>query len=639
MQHALVYAAPPKVDLLAEFADHLELLGREGTGQRKAARAFLRRWPAPQAWADESLRTRLSLSPISRSFLMFLMFGGYLRPGYDYLVRRKLSSFWREIERSRWSGDLDRFLGAAAELGFTERTRSGVGSQVIGRVLIQTGCGMDELVDTDLQGLLAACEQRQEVEGIGLAHYRRAAHTSRQVLFHLGVLSQPPANPTTLLRQSFTQRMRSATPTLRSLFVSYLDRLIATHAPVTVSGTAGRLNVFAGHLSKVDPDLSCLAGLDRRRHIETYLTATAEAVNSVTGAPLSVSERRSRILAVHCFLNDITEWGWPQAPARRLVFSSDLPKLPRALPRYLTPDVDRALARALQACPDRLGADALLLARATGLRIGELVDLELDCVHEIPEQGWWLKIPIGKMGTERMVPLDPETVALIDQIVANRSPGRALPHPRTGRPTDFLLTHHGSRVTVYLLRDILTRVAADAGLPHTTPHQLRHTYATTLINAGVSLQSLMKLLGHVSAEMSLRYGRLFDTTVRGEYERALAKAKGHLGSLPSEPPGGRTALPVIDGDWKDAPAIKTSLASGYCVRAESQGPCAYANICEHCPNLRADPDQLPALTVQRSNAVHLAKDAQARGWESEVDRHRQLIERLDLHIGNARASQ
>src|SRR5690349_13064134 len=42
-----------------------------------------------------------------------------------------------------------------------------------------------------------------------------------------------------------------------------------------------------------------------------------------------------------------------------------------------------------------------------------------------------------------MVPLDEETVALIDRIVANRSPGRALPHPRTGQPTDFLLTHHG----------------------------------------------------------------------------------------------------------------------------------------------------------------------------------------------------
>lgn len=52
------------------------------------------------------------------------------------------------------------------------------------------------------------------------------------------------------------------------------------------------------------------------------------------------------------------------------------------------------------------------------------------------------------------------------------------------------------------------------GIGHVTPHQLRHTYATALVNAGVSLQALMAILGHVSAEMSLRYGHLFDTTVR-----------------------------------------------------------------------------------------------------------------------------
>jgi integrase len=67
--------------------------------------------------------------------------------------------------------------------------------------------------------------------------------------------------------------------------------------------------------------------------------------------------------------------------------------------------------------------------------VGELLDLELDCVHEIPGQGAWLKVPLGKLATERMVPLDDETVALIDRICAHRSPGRPLPHPRTSCAT------------------------------------------------------------------------------------------------------------------------------------------------------------------------------------------------------------
>jgi integrase len=203
------------------------------------------------------------------------------------------------------------------------------------------------------------------------------------------------------------------------------------------------------------------------------------------------------------------------------------------------------------------------LQRACGLRIGELTDLELDCVHEVPGQGAWLKVPLGKLGTERMVPLDDETVALVDRIVAHRSPGQPIPHPRTGKRAEFLLTHHGRRLSPEALRDELARAAKTAGTGHATPHQLRHTYATALVNAGVSLQSLMALLGHVSAEMSLRYGRLFDQTVRTEYERALTLAKQQIGPLPAIAPGGRTALPLLADDWRQAPAIKSRLAGGY----------------------------------------------------------------------------
>jgi hypothetical protein len=149
----------------------------------------------------------------------------------------------------------------------------------------------------------------------------------------------------------------------------------------------------------------------------------------------------------------------------------------------------------------------------------------------------------------------------------------------------------------------------------------------------------MALLGHVSAEMSLRYGRLFDATVREEYERALTLAKARLGPvLPAQ----RTPLPIVGvtsgTDWKDTPLIKSRLSGGYCLRTPAQGPCAYANICEHCPNFRNEPGFLPILTAQRADAEALAADARARGWENEATRHRKLIERLDLLMSRTQAS-
>jgi integrase len=401
---------------------------------------------------------------------------------------------------------------------------------------------------------------------------------------------------------------------------------------------AGRLGHFARFLAACDPALDSLAGLDRQRHIEPWLAAVAAARNPRTGTVLSASERRSRVLTVGRMIDDIIEWGRREAPARRLVFARDVPRLPRALPRYLPADADRALASALHASPNPLPAAALLLLRATGMRIGELLDLELDCVHEVPGAGAWLKVPLGKLDTERMVPIDEEALTLLDQITGHRSPGRPLPHPRTGKLADFLLTHQGRRVSADTLRGELHRAAAEAGISAATPHQLRHTYATALVNSGCSLQALMALLGHVSAEMSLRYGRLFDATVREEYERALDLAKAQLGPVL---PGERTPLPlaaITSGNWRDAPLIKSRLAGGYCLRTATQGPCAYANICEHCPNFRSETSFLPVLQLQRADAETLAADAAARGWGDEATRHRRLIERLDLLIAPAHAS-
>jgi hypothetical protein len=100
-----------------------------------------------------------------------------------------------------------------------------------------------------------------------------------------------------------------------------------------VLGIAGRLAHFGKLIITIDPTLTTRAELDRQRHIEPYLAAVAAARHPHTGAPLSASKRRSRILTVGRMIDDINEWGWVEAPTRRLVFPRDFPRMPRALPR------------------------------------------------------------------------------------------------------------------------------------------------------------------------------------------------------------------------------------------------------------------------------------------------------------------
>jgi len=138
--------------------------------------------------------------------------------------------------------------------------------------------------------------------------------------------------------------------------------------------------------------------------------------------------------------------------------------------------------------------------------------------------------------------------------------------------------------------------------------------------------------------MSLRYGQLFDSTIRTEYERALDLAKARIGPMTTTGNSGRTTLPLTDishGDWRETPTIKARMAGGYCLRAPAQEACPYANICEHCPSYRTDDTHTPVLATQRRDAEILVRDAQARGWTSQAERHQKLIARLDALISQA----
>lgn len=427
----LAIASVPSSDLHTAYLHCLQRTGRGNTAYSSAARTFFTRWPDPQQWAAEPLQVRLSAGSATRPIITFLMLHGGLRPGYDYLLERKLSSIWREAKDSPLAVDLDRFMAAAAELGFTDRVRFATGSQVPVRLLIQTGRPLERLTLADLGEFTAACRDRQERTGKGHHHYLSAVSNAQRVLFHLGVLDEPPRAGGPV---PFTERLAEVRPPIREAMIAYLEHKRATCRPKTVSTIATRLKHFGLFLARIDPELESVAALERRKHIEPYLTSMVEAVNTKNGETITVADRARRVLALMGFLADITEWDWPDAPPRKLLFRDDIPKLPQTLPRYLPIDVDRRLTQALTGSPgNELAAAALRLQRACGLRIGELLDLELDCVHEVPGHGSWLKVPLGKLDTERMVPIDEDILELIDHIADIRSPGRPLPHPRYRR--------------------------------------------------------------------------------------------------------------------------------------------------------------------------------------------------------------
>ena len=113
---------------------------------------------------------------------------------------------------------------------------------------------------------------------------------------------------------------------------------------------------------------------------------------------------------------------------------------------------------------------------------------------------------------------------------------------RTGALTDFLFTAHGRRLGATRLRNGLLAASEAAGLRAPdgraliiTCHQLWHTWATSS-NAGMSLQALMALFGHVTPQMTIRYATLASPTLRAAYDEAMGKMRRQFTLTPAGKP-------------------------------------------------------------------------------------------------------
>jgi len=111
--------------------------------------------------------------------------------------------------------------------------------------------------------------------------------------------------------------------------------------------------------------------------------------------PLCAKSRRFYIFAVSAFFKKRNLWGWREAPQQQILLASDLPPPEKHLPRPISQKSDRALDKELAKKED-LFSCALLLLRITGMRIGELMNLEADALQKYSCTKGSLRIPLCK---------------------------------------------------------------------------------------------------------------------------------------------------------------------------------------------------------------------------------------------------
>ena len=186
------------------------------------------------------------------------------------------------------------------------------------------------------------------------------------------------------------------------------------------------------------------------------------------------------------------------------------------------------------------GAMALLLLRYTGMRLGEMRALPLHAMESFSPDTFTLRVPPGKTHSERLIPLDERTVELIQRIRAQRAcrHKRRLPPKRRGL---MMIDPWGRHLCPQSYRRFLNDLTAHLDTTENIYcHRLRHTLATDMARAGMPVPALMKLLGHKTPKMTMRYVEVAQVDVRHAYEQALTQ----LSAIRSVPRRTLPALPV-----------------------------------------------------------------------------------------------
>ncbi len=414
-------------------------------------------------------------------------------------------------------------------------------------------------------------------------------------------------------------------------------RLATGRAVGTVTNDVHALGWFARFLAAAQPRAQGESAITRQA-VEAYLSHLA-------GAGLADQTRLGYLVSLRTFLDHCRRHNFLAAlPAEARLYQEDMPGhgdyLPRFVPEFVMAQLesDANLARIADVTTRHL----VIVLMETGLRASDACGLSVDAVAD-DSVGWpCLRFYNSKVRAEQVVPLSPKAaVALRAQAehVRDRWPaGTRFMFPRERANPD------GARPFSYATLEARLRrwqadidVLDEAGRPfRATAHQFRHTLGTRMINSGVPEHVIQRLMGHASADMTARYARLHDTTLRAAFDDYCQTRVNIAGDILDFAPD----APTADAEWVKhrLARVQASLPNGFCGRPPQQD-CPHPNACLTCPDFQTTPEFLPVHRQQADNTRILIATAEANGQFRLIANHRRVLNSLERIIPALEAIQ
>lgn len=274
-------------------------------------------------------------------------------------------------------------------------------------------------------------------------------------------------------------------------FADYL-RLEKGYARHTLKNYLADLEHFAGFLT--EHEINNIHKTDALT-LRSYIASLFGKLQ-----PASISRRLS---AVRSFFRYLVRKGVVEtSPAEELA----LPKLPKKLPRFLIQEEAKSLMDTAGESRNEKRDHAILeLLYGTGIRVGELTGLSL---KDLDLQEGWVKVR-GKGNKERLVPVGGKAVRAILDFLKGRGSEAGKLFELTERTVQRIVRRRSLKVGI---------------VKRTTPHTLRHSFATHLLEEGADLRGIQELLGHSSLSTTQKYTQVSVQHLMEVYDKAHPKA-------------------------------------------------------------------------------------------------------------------
>jgi len=293
------------------------------------------------------------------------------------------------------------------------------------------------------------------------------------------------------------------TPTADELVHRYLEHLAVERnaSPRTVAAYSTDLAQFSAWLERAGLEMVTL----RYRDLRGYLAELDRARYSRR----TIARKLSALRSVYAYLAE--EGIVPGSPADVVA----TPKLPSKLPVIATSEALTALIEVSDpSTPGGLRDRAILeTLYATGVRVSELTGLDLGDVDFARGQ---IKV-LGKGSKERIVPIHRLASARLEEYLRTARPALA----KNAESPAFFLNRSGDRLSAGGVRRLMKRRLAESSGPSSlSPHALRHTFATHLLEGGADLRTVQELLGHVALSTTQIYTHLSARRLRDVHKTA-----------------------------------------------------------------------------------------------------------------------